>query len=1387
MRPVLHAPIRLVIFALQAVAWGLCALVLCLWPHPVQGQEAAKAEQGRLFLTTYPSQDYGASPQNFDVIVGPRGRIYAANSRGVLSYDGETWTLVKMPNQAPARSLAQTKNGTIYVGGQGELGVLRRGPHGSLRYESLLDEVPEAHSAVSPVWKTHAVGNTVYFGTEKALFRWRDGEMYVWEGPFYLTLEARGTVYVQVPGGDVMQVEGDTLVPVPGLEEAPVTYFIAPLGRDALLLGSHEKGLMRYAEGKTTRWPAGTGVSPADHKVYSARALPNGGVAVGTQTAGVFVYGPDGTLRRRLTQESGLNDNYVYGLALDHSGGLWLAQGRGLARAGRHHPLTRYGDVEGLSGNVLDVIRMDGTLYVGTMDGLFVLRPASAPGRPGRFERISRATVVHDLLPFGSTLLATSNMGLVEVNNEEARMVEISNRDRTVTTGLARVPTHPNRLYLGTFTSVAVIEKANGRWRQTHRLPLSEMASRLEVGPGGTLWVGTELGAIYQIPGSLATARPPDATITRLDTAHGLPSMRYNIPYRVEDRIVIGTTDGPYRFESSSSRFVPDTSLRRALPGASRYVGPIEDGNEGEIWMHVGEAANPVTGLLHPDSSGGYSWHTGPLRRLLGFTTYVIYPDGAATWIGGPGLGPEALLVRYAPSPVPSTRGRRAPPTLLQQAALVGHDSTLALVGPNDNSTAPTVAPSHNSVRFEYAAPAYDAPDATRFRVRLRRNGADADWSPWRPTTEATYTTLGPGRYVFEVQARDVYRRVGPPTAVAFTVLPPWYRTWWAYGLYLLAAAGAVGGLLWGRTRQLRYRQRRLRATVDRRTAEVRRQKHTLERQAEELKALDDAKSRFFANLSHEFRTPLTLILGPVQRLQDALSSDDPPPDATEQLTLVERNTYRLLRMVRQLLDLARSDAGTLRLRAQPTDLAAAAERIARSFVPLAERHRVALTVEPTPVPDDAAPLYLDPEKGEQILGNLLSNALKFTPEGGRVTVRVGGDRDAARLQVVDTGVGLSAEEQDRIFERFAQVQPPGDAAARASSGAGIGLALTHTLVELHGGTLTVESTKGEGTTFTVTIPRGRAHLTDEDIAPDAARPSPEAAPAPPSEQSSPLADATVEPDSDPSANAGAGETATDDSPPLVLVVDDNPDVRAYVRSVLTPAFRVVGAGTGAEGLATAREQLPDVILADVMMPELDGLQMTEQLRADARTAALPVVMLTARAGIEDEVEGLAAGATDYIVKPFDPQVLEMRVRGTLAYQQRLRRALLNSADSPEEEPSDSSGAEGAPPSFEKKMRSVIAQHFPDPAFGPEGLAEALAMSRSTLYRRAREADAPSPAQLIRTMRLERGAELLAEDAGTVSEVAYAVGFNSLSHFSRQFADHFDRPPTEYAARADGD
>jgi anti-anti-sigma factor len=400
---------------------------------------------------------------------------------------------------------------------------------------------------------------------------------------------------------------------------------------------------------------------------------------------------------------------------------------------------------------------------------------------------------------------------------------------------------------------------------------------------------------------------------------------------------------------------------------------------------------------------------------------------------------------------------------------------------------------------------------------------------------------------------------------------------------------------------------------------------------AEALAELDRAKTDFFSNVSHEFRTPLTLIAGPVAELlgNPATQGD---PRIREELEVIERNALRLGRLVNTLLDFSRIQAGRIDARFEPVDLAVTTAELASVFRSAVTRAGLTFTVDCPPVHE---PVHVDRDMWEKVVLNLLSNALKFTFTGG-ITVRVRRDGDAVLLTVADTGTGIPPEELPRLFERFHRVA---DARGRSGEGSGIGLAMVRELVALHGGSIDVASTPGVGTTFTVTMPFGTAHLPSDrlaDPAPEAPAVSPAAAPFV-TEALRWLPD-------------GDGAAAAEDTRPAgatagrVLVADDNADMRAYVVRLLAPRYAVRAVADGRQALEAALADPPDLVVSDVMMPELDGVELLAALRADARTARVPVVLLSARAGEEAAVEGLAAGADDYLVKPFSAQELVARV-----------------------------------------------------------------------------------------------------------------------------------------------
>ena len=730
-------------------------------------------------------------------------------------------------------------------------------------------------------------------------------------------------------------------------------------------------------------------------------------------------------------------------------------------------------------------------------------------------------------------------------------------------------------------------------------------------------------------------------------------------------------------------------------------------------------------------------------------------------------------------------RGGGAPyPALVRRVSTVGTDSLLS-GGYAPGRLASALGADIDALRFEYGATSYAGTAPLQFRYRLV--GLDDEWSPWSDEAAKEYTNLPPGAYTFEVQAEDAGAVRSTVGSVAFAIAPPWYGTVWArLGFVALALAGLVGlvgGASSWRTRRLSERAVALEAAVDQRTAEVERQKVQLEAQADQLEAqtdqlreLDRAKSRFFANVSHEFRTPLTLTIGPLEDLRDGVHGEL-GGDARETVGLALRSARRVMTLINQILDVAKLDAQSVRLQARPLDLGAVAGALADAFAPLGERLGVALDLDRPARPVE---VWADLDALDKVLSNLLSNAFKFTPGGGAVRLAVAvedGAGGAAVVTVADTGPGIAPEHLPHLFDRFYQAD---GVTVHRRPGTGIGLALAHELAVLHGGTLAVESAPGEGSTFTLRLPLGRDHLDADQIAPEGAAP-------PEAETWADRVDDDVEADAPPVSDPDDGEDRT-----TVLVVDDHAGIRAYLRRHLEGDYRVIEAADGAEALAVTRERLPDLVVSDVMMPVMDGVALCRALKADPATDFVPVVLLTAKAGEEATLAGLDALADDYVTKPFNVREVRARVENLIRQRRRLReRWSAASGDGHADEPApppappagDGGSAEDDPErvALRAAVREAVEAHLADEDFGVDALAQAVGLSRSSLYRRL--GDGPTPNAMLREARLARGARLLEGGAGTVAEVAYAVGFRSVSHFSRAFREAHGVPPSAYAER----
>jgi signal transduction histidine kinase/DNA-binding response OmpR family regulator len=653
-----------------------------------------------------------------------------------------------------------------------------------------------------------------------------------------------------------------------------------------------------------------------------------------------------------------------------------------------------------------------------------------------------------------------------------------------------------------------------------------------------------------------------------------------------------------------------------------------------------------------------------------------------------------------------------------------------------------------NVLIFEFAALDYSAPEKNRYAYRML--GFNDTWVDAGDTRTATYTNLPPGSYTFQVRGSNndgVWNEDG--TSLELRILPPWWRTPWTHTLYILLCGGLVLAVRGYEMNRIRLRHRAEQGHV----------------QAERLRDLDRARSRFFANVSHEFRTPLTLTLGPLDDLKTGFHGPLAPAVA-EQVELARRNAGRVLELIDQLLEVARLEAGSTPLRARRLELGTFVSRLGEAFRPLAERRSMALELE---LPEEPLTVFADPVHLERVLANLLSNAFEFTQVGGAVRLTLEAVPPVARISVRDNGPGIAPADLPRIFDRFYRGS---QSAAQHQPGTGIGLALARELVALHGGTLDVVSEEGSGSTFTVTLLLGRDHLLPEQMD-DAV----------PLEQWTPRLPLPSIPAEEPPAGEGAAP-AHDGVPEdvtTILVVEDNAELRGFIRTHLQGRFRVVDAADGQQGLELARRLLPDLVLSDVMMPGLDGYALCRALKEDPETDFIPVILLTARAATEDRLTGLREAADAYLTKPFQVEELTIQIDNLIGLRRRLRERFAGKGLRMHPAPVDVASSDAK---FLDQVRSVIEFHLADEDFGVEELARRVAHSRGHLHRRLKEILDESPSDLLRRMRLERAAQLLEAGAGSISEIAYGVGFRSVAHFSNRFQDHFGVRPSAYRNRA---
>lgn len=800
----------------------------------------------------------------------------------------------------------------------------------------------------------------------------------------------------------------------------------------------------------------------------------------------------------------------------------------------------------------------------------------------------------------------------------------------------------------------------------------------------------------------------------------------------------IGTRDGLFRF-AEAKREVKRYTVADGLPNNLVY-GILED-SYGKLWISTDYGLS----CLFPEDGSFRNYTAADGLQSNQFTSYAYYRTRSGQMYFG---GVNGLTAFY---PEQLSDNPYAPSVIFTELRLFNRpvrpgDKTGILKQHISRTKEITFSADQSMFSLEFVVPNYIAGNHNTFAYKL--DGYDEEWYQTNTLRTVSYSNLPQGTYHFLVKAANndgIWNEF--PSSLKIVVLPVWYDTWWARLLFVLVAIGCI-------TFVVRYfwTQKVMESRIEMERVDKERQKE-----------MNEMKLRFFINISHELRTPLTLILAP---LQDLLAKVD-DRWMRRQLEHIKRNADRLLHLVNQLMDYRRAELGVFQLKVRPVYIHQVIEKNFLFYERLAQRKQIAYRFVSEV---EQREILCDPDYLELIENNLLSNAFKYTGEGQSITVLLKEENGYLILQVKDTGSGIPIGKQDKIFERFYQVDSE-------HPGSGIGLSLVQRLVELHHGRIELDSQEGVGSTFTVFLPVDEASysMTERAVAN--------------TEQADDSIHTTNHPDmyivdteeDMPEEEMVDGEKEQEEERTSkkehILVVEDNVDIRRYLSEELGHLYQVESAGNGEEALEILKRQEIDLVLTDVMMPVMDGLQLCRSIKQNMNTCHIPVIILSAKADVKEQLEGLQVGADDYIPKPFVLNVVVAKIRNLF----RTRYMAIEYYSKSDEIVPEKIALNPLDEKILKQAMEIVERHLDDTDFSTDEFAREMCMSRSNLHLKMKALTGESTNEFIRKMRLNRACKLLKEGKYSVAEISVMVGFNTPSYFTISFKKYFGCLPSEYA------
>lgn len=1035
-------------------------------PFLVHAQSTPLFEIGKRFTSVFTRQQFPAGNQNWGSVQDSSGLIYFANNDGVLTFDGHFWNLIPVTDDSSVvRTLAIGKDGTIWVGAEGQVGYLKRGSNRQQEFFSLNGSLPDSTFKVTVVRKILPVNDQVYFISPNGIIVRTDTSVSIIrpKTQFQNAWLVHDRIFSREKGTGLVEIANQQVKPLPGGDYfiTDEIFAILPLPDQKVLIAARNSGLWVFSLSQNTLKKDSRFLEAdkfvAENRVYSGTILSNGNLVLSTLLGGVIILTPDGVLSEVLTKSKGLRENKVYSVMEDRQGFLWICHERGITRVDYHSPVSYWNETIGLDGSVYDIIRFDEHLYVATGSGLNRIGETGA-------ERIEGPlTQVWDLAVFKGKLYAATNDGILKIAGLKSEFISKE-------AAYSLLPLN-NGLLAGLRSGLQF--SPSGLNPKKIAPGISGEIMGLTRSPDGFIWISTRLSGLIRIAETSLTEKEPE-DIRTFSEADGLPGSNFLQAYSLPVGITVATQNGPFLFNPANQKFEP---------AGEKFFGSRRETAIYKLGLTPSGDLITDNRLLLSPGFGGYVIRDSTLfSKLPPMEFWAIYPEADGTiWIGGT----EGLFRLDRQFQL------QKPPVIYPLIRQVTAGTDWVLYDPLPESDSPKLKFENNRVTFSYSFPDFQSGQAVKFKTIL--DGFDEFWSDWTSFHEKEYTNLPEGTYTFRVIATLSNGKSSPETSFRFTILPPWYRTWWMILIYVLAGGGILWAIVLRWMNQYKNENEALEKKVASRTSELQLAMNDLKSVQTQLVQSEKMASLgiLTGGIAHEINNPVNFIhsaLPPLKQdiadisellssISDLIRSDLPQAAKVEKLSqlLHETNPHDLAKEINVLLD--GIESGTSRTIGIVQSL--------RNFTRLDEDEVKKLNLNDSL---DAAVLLLSNMTGDhitvtteydslpeiegypgqinQVLMNVLVNAVESIDGSGLIHIKTEPAGDRIRVIISDSGHGMDSKTLPRIFDPFFTTRPVG-------KNKGLGLSIAYQILQNHDGAISLSSEPGKGTTVIMEFPVG--------------------------------------------------------------------------------------------------------------------------------------------------------------------------------------------------------------------------------------------------------------------------------------------------------------------------